>query len=249
MRYKRQIALADRGVLTLLVEGVNDHQWNPLSLLRVSDVKAGGIAALPLPGGAKPYDIIKRGAVIYVCAWDAAKKQVAVFSLSASNPGTATEILRFDAPTFARSFEESQRQFFTLDLGADVSPKIKQTGEIWKVTTKTASVAAPTPTVVPTAVPTPTVVSKVIPTLIVVPTPTVVPTPVPTVAPTPTPTVVPTPAPTVAPTPAPTVAPTPVPTVAPTPMHLRSCRRLLRRPRLLRLWSRIPNRRGCHRGW
>ena len=133
LRYKRLVTLDDGSVLTLLVEGVNDHQWNPLRLMWVRGIKAGEIAALALPGGAKPYDIVRRGALIYVCAWDAAKKQNVVFSLDADKVNAKpTEVLRFDAPSFARSFEESEGNFY-FGLGCDQSPTPAQTGEIWKV--------------------------------------------------------------------------------------------------------------------
>ena len=133
-RYKRKLMLGDGSMLTLLVLGVNDHQWTPLALLHVSEVSGKGINAVALPNGATPYDFIQRGNLIYVCAWDAGKQQVCVFSLPASNASaTATEVLRFDAPTFARSFEESDGDFY-FGLGCDESPTPAQTGEIWKVT-------------------------------------------------------------------------------------------------------------------
>ena len=211
VRYKRVVSLDDGSALTLLVECLNDHQWSPFSLLHVRQIKAGGISALAMPGGARPYDIIRRGAKIYVCAWDAGKKQNVVYSVPASDPSaTPLEVLRFAAPTFARSFEESNGAFY-FGLGCDVSPTPKETGEIWKVVPKSTatltaklapgSTVAPTP--VPTAVPTP------VPTPTPIPAPTAVPTPVPTVAPTPVPTVIP--APSSTPAPPPVVEPNPEP--------------------------------------
>ena len=164
VRYKRLVTLDDGSVLTLLVQSINDHQWNPLALMHVSEVRAGGINALALPGGAKPYDLLRRGNLIYVCAWDAGRKQNVVFSLPASNPkATPTEVLRFDAPTFARSFEESEGSFY-FGMGCDVSPAPAQTGEIWKVAlakkpvvpdvpqTPTVPKPAPSPTPLPPVV-------------------------------------------------------------------------------------------------
>ena len=164
LRYKRQVALDDGSALTILVECVNDHQWNPLSLVYISEVKAGGIAALALPGGAKPYDILRRGDLVYVCAWDASKKQNVVFSLPASNVSAKpVEVLRFDAPTFARSFEESEGNFY-FGLGSDVSPTPAQTGEIWKVAPNrkpVVPVVPQTPTV-PKPAPSPTPLPPVV---------------------------------------------------------------------------------------
>ena len=133
VRYKRQVSLDDGSALTLLVQTVNDHQWVPLSLMWVRDIQARQVSALALPGGALPYDIIRRDNAVYVCAWDATKKQVVVFALSASNPAAAaTEVLRFAAPTYARSFEEAGGAFY-FGLGCDVGGEINPVGEIWKV--------------------------------------------------------------------------------------------------------------------
>ena len=133
VRYKRLVKLDDGSVLTLLVKSINDHQWDPVSLMHVSAIAPGGVAALALPGNAKPYDILRRGNLVYVCAFDASHGQNVVFSLPASNVGAnPTETLRFDAPTFARSFEEAGGNFY-FGLGCDVSPTPAQTGEIWKV--------------------------------------------------------------------------------------------------------------------
>ena len=206
VRYKRLVKLDDGSVLTLMAQSINDHQWNPLALMHVSAIAPGGVAALALPGNAKPYDILRRGNLVYVCAFDASHGQNVVFSLPASNVGRApTEVLRFDAPTFARSFEEAGGDFY-FGLGCDQSPTPAQTGEIWKVAVDSnpnIPQKPNVPTPVPTAVPTP------VPTAVPTPVPTAVPTPVPTAVPTPVPTAVPTPVP------VPTVTSAPAPPVDP----------------------------------
>ena len=188
VRYKRLVKLDDGSVLTLLVKSINDHQWDPVSLMHVSAIAPGGVAALALPDNAKPYDILRRGNLVYVCAFDASHGQNVVFSLPASNVGRApTEVLRFDAPTFARSFEEAGGDFY-FGLGCDQSPTPAQTGEIWKVSVGNSPNIPRTPNIpqtpnVPTAVPTavPTSVPTAVPTP--VPTPMVTPAPVPPIDP------------------------------------------------------------------
>ena len=182
VRYKRLVKLDDGSVLTLMVESINDHQWDPRALMHVSAIAPGGVAALPLPAAAKPYDILRRGDLVYVCAWDASQNQNVVFSLPASNVSAPpTEVTRFGAPTFARSFEESDGNFY-FGLGCDQSPTPAQTGEIWEVSlTKapaTPPVPVPPPAPVPPAPPVPTPVPPV-PTPTATPAPRVTPTPAP----------------------------------------------------------------------
>ena len=179
LRYKRPLSLPDGGALTLLVQNVNDHQWVPVQLLHLREFAAGGVSQINLPDGALAYDLMARGDLVYVCAWNGAARQNLVYALNARDLTAApVEVLRFGAPTFARSFEESEGTFY-FGLGCNEGENNPATGEIWRVNTKPVIVEpTATPAPEPTATPAPTA------------------TPVPTSAPTPMPTTMPTPAPT-----------------------------------------------------
>jgi len=184
MRFKRPLTLPDGRVLTLGVESVYDHQWKPNSLYLLSALQAGGAAKVTLPGNALPCDLVLRGAALSVLGYDAAAKQIVVFSLDAHNPQSApTETLRFSSPTYARSFEELNNTFY-FGLGCDDTNLSASSDEIWKA----VPVAAPAPTTAPIATPIPTPTLAPTPTLVPVAAPVATPTPVPAVLPTPTPT-------------------------------------------------------------
>ena len=133
-RYRNPLYLSDG---TALVQGVingNDFQWSPLTLYHVTDMVAGGVRPIPVPEGVV-FDHVLRGNTIYLCAWNATNKHNIVYALNATNLTAApVEVLRFAAPTFARSFEEVNGSFyFGLGCGETTVP---QTGEIWKVSTQ-----------------------------------------------------------------------------------------------------------------
>lgn len=221
LRFKRPLTLPDGRVLVLGVESVYDHQWKPRALYVVSSLTSGGVLKVDLPGGALACDLVMRGGTVYVLGFDPGQSQVVVFSLDASNPrNAAKEVLRFNAPTYARSFEEMNGTFY-FGLGSDDTNVNPNTGDIWKAVPG-APVATPTPTPSPTPSPTPTPVpvptATPIPTATPTPTATPVPVPTATPAPTPLPTSVPAPSPKLAPSA--TAAPAPVGVVNPEPANL-----------------------------
>lgn len=174
VRYKRTVPLRDGSALALLVGNVNDHQWNPLQLLHLRSFSPGGISKIAVPDGALPYDLLQRDKTIYVLAWNKAKKRNLVYALDEENLSAAPrEVLSFNAPTFARSFEEVGGAFY-FGLGSDSTALVPQTGEIWKVSVPKIA-AAPTPETVVAATPVPAPVLVAVAT----PIPTSMPTPVP----------------------------------------------------------------------
>ncbi len=211
LRWKRPLTLDDGRVLTLGVASVHDHQWKAVALYLVSKIGAGGVQKVALPDGALPYDSLKRGSTVYVLGWVPASKSVRVYALDAANPTNAPrEILRFAAPTFARSFEEIGGTFY-FGLGCDDDAICANTGELWRATAQPVATPLPVPTA--TALPVPTATALPVPTATALPLPTATALPLPTATALPLPTA--TPLPTSTPIPSSTAMPTPVATVSP----------------------------------
>ncbi len=130
-RYRNPLYLSDGSALVQGVVNDDGFGWSPLALYHVTDMVAGGVQPVPVPEGVV-FDHVLRGNTIYLCAWNATNKHNIVYALDATNLSAAPrEVLRFVAPTFARSFEEVNGDFY-FGLGCGLTT-VPQTGEIWKV--------------------------------------------------------------------------------------------------------------------
>jgi hypothetical protein len=153
----------------------NQSQWDGYALFAASTVDTARRVALP-EATAKVYDVLVRNNMAYVLAsvqQTNGKHTILVYS--SQNASQWTELLRFTADTFARSFEELNGDFY-FGLGSNVAAQSPVTGDIIRIARgvySTAPVVLPLPTLIP--VPNP------------VPTPVLTPTPKPTPVPTPTP--------------------------------------------------------------
>jgi hypothetical protein len=117
-----------------------DHQWTPLGLYRVrSSGDDFEVAPLRLPDGALPYDLLVQEGVLYVLLGqpqpESGLTTIAVFATSEADSPTAPtwrEVLRFNAPTFARSFAIYHGDFY-FGLGSEPMPLSPHTGDLLRV--------------------------------------------------------------------------------------------------------------------
>lgn len=111
---------------------VNDHQWVPLGLFAAASLNE--VRHLDVPG--MPYDLLVRDNVCYVLSCRppdeprTVRWTVAVYA--SSDLDTWHEVLRFEAPTFARSFETLDGDFY-FGLGTDTDHVAPETGRILRV--------------------------------------------------------------------------------------------------------------------
>ncbi|UCG59968.1 MAG: hypothetical protein JSU70_10690, partial [Phycisphaerales bacterium] len=101
----------------------NDHQFLPFGLyvassLRKEDMRVRRIA---LPGPSKPWDLLVRDDGVYVLLESGAAGAVEVKVLRSQGPDLNVwdEVLHFSSPTFARSFEKLDGDFY-FGLGCEV---------------------------------------------------------------------------------------------------------------------------------
>jgi hypothetical protein len=102
----------------------NDHQTYPFGLYVASSLAAGNVQVyrVSLPGNALPWDVLVRGDKIYVLTSEKTEGTPDSFLVkvfSSEDLVTWTELFRFTEPTFARSFEEDNGDFY-FGLGTDV---------------------------------------------------------------------------------------------------------------------------------
>jgi hypothetical protein len=160
----------------------NQSQWDGYALFAASSPDTARRVTLP-EATAKPYDVLVRNNTVYVLASvRQANGQHVNLVYSSQNAIQWTELLRFTADTFARSFEELNGDFY-FGLGSNVAAQSPVTGDIIRVPRAANSTVQLAPVASPVVAPTPT------------PTPLPAPTPSPTPAPTPAPTPSPTPSP------------------------------------------------------
>jgi hypothetical protein len=125
----------------------NDHQWEPFSLFAASDVEQAHV--IELPESRIPYDIVVDGKNCYVLTSTPREDVVPQASSQVSVPSEAgytmvvyasgdleawQEVVRFTAPTFARSFEKLNNDLY-FGLGChttDLSPACGQVLRIEK---------------------------------------------------------------------------------------------------------------------
>jgi len=116
-------------------DAVNDHQWIPFGLFTASTIDQA--KKVPLPAGEIPYDIVVDHETCYVLT-DTAPREPAdggqhLVKVWASDDLLRwREVVRFPSPTFARSFEILEGDFY-FGLGCQTSPLAPETGEILRV--------------------------------------------------------------------------------------------------------------------
>jgi hypothetical protein len=180
----RMVRTAMLGSQLLYVGGLidNQSQWDGFALFAAPTIDTARRVTLP-EATAKPYDVLVRNNTAYVLASvRQANGQHTILVYSSQNATQWTELLRFTADTFARSFEELNGDFY-FGLGSNVAAQSPVTGDIIRVPRAANSTVQLAPVASPVVAPTPT------------PTPLPAPTPSPTPAPTPAPTPSPTPSP------------------------------------------------------
>ncbi|UCG56319.1 MAG: hypothetical protein JSU70_15805 [Phycisphaerales bacterium] len=143
MKVIRAQALGDK---TLYIGAYchNDHQSLPFGLFLASSLERGNPRVRPivLPDGSRPWDWVPYDGQVYVLveAEAAEGARVKVLRSHAEDLHAWEEVLHFDAPTFARSFEILDGDFyFGLGCKVDDPPNWKQeelhpaTGDILRV--------------------------------------------------------------------------------------------------------------------
>ncbi|MFC1612110.1 MopE-related protein, partial [Myxococcota bacterium] len=111
---------------------VNDHQWTPLGLFRAASHS--WTTRIDLPGGADPWDILVRASHIYVLSAieNSSSDGYWVTVSSSTDLDIWQEQFRFQADTFARSFELHDGIFY-FGLGTNTSPLEASAGAILRV--------------------------------------------------------------------------------------------------------------------
>ncbi|HEU4455470.1 MAG TPA: hypothetical protein VFR81_20575 [Longimicrobium sp.] len=128
-----------RGVLVYVVAG-GTFDWKPAVLAVAHNLDAPRTRPLP-SAEAVPYDLLVRGDTLYVLAATPSPSGGYLISVYATDDLERwRELFRFDAPTFARSFEESGGDFF-LGLGSTFRTPSPATGAVLRV--RRASYANP----------------------------------------------------------------------------------------------------------
>jgi hypothetical protein len=112
-------------------ENVNDHQWTPRALLTLdSNLQAQRIS---LPNTEYTWDLLVRDGVCYALGETEQSDGSFRVNVSASRDlQTWDEILRFQSPTFARSFELYHNDFY-FGLGSETDRLSDSTGSILRV--------------------------------------------------------------------------------------------------------------------
>jgi hypothetical protein len=106
--------------------------WHPLALAMTRDVRTAQRLALPDPA-AVPFDLLVRGSTLYVLAGTPRSDGGTVMRVYLTTDlARWTELFRFGAPTFARSFEESGGDFF-FGLGCDYRANVPASGNLLRV--------------------------------------------------------------------------------------------------------------------
>lgn len=151
VRMVRTTAFGDELLYIASEYGVNDHQWAPIALYAAPELSEARRLALPQEG-ALPYDILVRGATVYVLAAERKAGGGHTNLVYASDDlVTWSEVLRFDAATFARSFEEAGGAFY-FGLGSEADAVSAATGDILRVR-RPAEPVSPAPTRAPSGTP------------------------------------------------------------------------------------------------
>lgn len=131
MRFVRTTNFANQ-LLYIAAETINDHQWTPKGFYVTSDMQHGQHIVLSEPT-AIPYDIVVRGDTAYLLA--SVKRSAGTYTnlvYASRDAQHWSEQFRFNTSTFARSFEESNGDFY-FGLGSDTDPLASASGDILRV--------------------------------------------------------------------------------------------------------------------
>jgi len=123
---------------TLVYIGANnsiDHQWMPFGLFKATSIERSN--NIQLPEGDAPYDIVVNGSYCYVLINSApepadGKYKNWVKVLRSEDLVTWQEIVRFEANTFARSFEISEEDIY-FGMGSSAAQISPETGNILRI--------------------------------------------------------------------------------------------------------------------
>lgn len=120
-------------LLYLGADNVNDHQWTPFAAYKASQIDE--TQRLKLPSTELPYDILVRNGIAYILTnrFGATDSNATVIIYCSNDLEHWTEIARFDAPTFARSFEYHEGVFY-VGLGTAIDPLNEASGTLYRVT-------------------------------------------------------------------------------------------------------------------
>ena len=114
------------------VAATNSFDWAPVALVVTSTLADARKVTLP-DAAALPYDLLVRGATLYVLASASQVGGGYVNHVYATQDlATFHEVLRFASPTFARSFEEAGGDFY-FGLGSHYPQGAPHTGELLRV--------------------------------------------------------------------------------------------------------------------
>jgi hypothetical protein len=131
VRIQRSVEL--RGQLLYIgATELNGNQWDPFGFYRAERLDAARRVPLAFPGGtpATPYDVLVREGAGYVLA--SARQEDGSYLngvFRAEDPSRWTELFRFPAPTFARSFEELDGDFY-FGMGTDAVAPSEESGAV-----------------------------------------------------------------------------------------------------------------------
>jgi hypothetical protein len=135
----------------------NQSQWDGYALFAASSPDTARRVTLP-EATAKPYDVLVRNNTAYVLASvRQSNGQHVNLVYSSQNAIQWSEVLRFTADTFARSFEELNGDFY-FGLGSNAAAHSPVTGDILKIARGVSSVSPPavvTPILAPAPSPLP----------------------------------------------------------------------------------------------
>ena len=124
--------LFDGVLLYIGADKVNDHQWNPFAAYaaeRLDDTRK-----LSLPAQDTPYDILVRDGYAHILAnrHEGSGSSYTVIIYRSDDLEQWRETVRFDAPSFARSFEMSDGVYY-VGLGTATSPLADASGNVYRV--------------------------------------------------------------------------------------------------------------------
>jgi hypothetical protein len=116
----------------------NELQWTPFGLFRASSIDRASAVSIPFPEGPEvPYDIVVSDGRCYVLTvadpWQAVDDRHYLVKVWASDDLVQwSEVLRFTAPSFARSFEILDGYFY-FGLGCQSAQQASEAGTILRI--------------------------------------------------------------------------------------------------------------------
>ena len=134
---RRQVQLVVRPVCfkdTTIYIGAyraTDHQWTPFGLYAATGTEH--IRQIHLPG--KPWDLLVKDGTLYVLSALETKKAEPAFTICVTGTKDLTtweRLFQFKAPTFARSFEYLDGNFY-FGLGCEADKTNPETGRIFRI--------------------------------------------------------------------------------------------------------------------